>query len=333
MVVKLASAVAITAAVVASASAEPIKLRFGHPASAKAHVVANFVVPWAAQVTKDSDGALQIDVFAGGQLGGNEVLLDSVTSGVADIGWVNVAYYSGKFDRMNVGTLPYEVDKSAPASAAMWKLYENGLFGSELADVKPLALFALPEAGIHSTFPVRRLEDLKGKRIASAGATAITVIEALGGIPAVVEFTDIYDAFNRRSVEGAVLQYTAMQPLRLWEVAKFHTDASLNGAVYIIAMNPASYAKLTPKAKEMLDRHAGSKWSREWGQFWDSVETSGKKLVEAAGPSQQFITLEPAEQRRWQDAAGRATEAWVTKTPNGADILTRFRSERDAATQ
>ncbi len=330
MFARLAGAVALAGAIAIPASANPVKLRFGHPASPNSHVVANFVVPWAAKVTRESEGTLQIDVFAGGQLGGNETLLDAVRSGVADIGWVGTAYYVGKFNRMNVGLLPFEVDRSVSASAAMWKIHEKGLLAEELADIKPLALFALPGSGIHSSFAVRRLEDLKGKRIASPGDASVAVIRRLGGIPTLVEFTDIYGSFTRGAIEGAVLPYTAMQPLRLWEVAKFHTDSSLNGAVYVIAMNPASYAKLPSKAKQVLDRHSGLAWSREWGEFWDLVEVSGRKQVEGA-PGNQIIVLDSAEKKRWQDAVAPVTDDWARATPNGAQILSVYRTERDTA--
>jgi TRAP-type C4-dicarboxylate transport system substrate-binding protein len=327
---KLLSVLIFSVAVAAPALAEPIKLRFGHPAPPNSHVVANFAVPWAAKVTKESEGTLELSVFAGGQLGGNETLLDAVKSGVADIAWVNTAYYAGKFNRTNVGTLPFEVASSIPASAAMWELYQKGIIAQEVDDVRPLALFALPQSGIHSSIPIRRLEDLRGKRIASAGGAAINVIQRLGGIPVPVEFTEIYEAFNRGTIQGAVLQYTAMEPLRLWEVAKFHTETRLNGAVYVIAMNKAKYASLPQKAKDAIDRNSGLQWSREWGTFWDLVEISGKKRVEAA-PGNQVITLEPAEQQRWKDAIASVTDAWANSTPDGAKILAIYRAERDSA--
>jgi TRAP-type transport system periplasmic protein len=330
MFFRLASAALLATTFTLPASAEPVKLRFGHPASPNSHVV-RYISSWAQQVSKESEGEFEIGIFAGGQLGGNETLLDSVKSGVADLGWVNAAYYAGKFSKINVGTLPFEVESCAPGSTALWRLHERGLLADELNDIRPAALFVLPQSGVHSNFPVRKLEDLKGKKMGSAGSGGIASVERLGGIPVTIEFTEIYEAFNRGTIQATILQYTAMQPLRLWEVAKYHTDTSLTGAVYVIAMNQKSYEKLSPKGRQIFDRVTGAKWSREWGTFWDEVEITGRKQVEAAAGN-QIIKLDAAEQKRWKDAVLPITEAWVKATPNGAAILAAYREERDKAT-
>jgi TRAP-type transport system periplasmic protein len=328
MITRAAVAIGLSVALAAPAmAADPVKLRLGHPAAPQSHVVANFLVPWAARVSKESEGNFEITVFAGGQLGGNETLLDSAKSGVADIAWVNTAYYSGKFDRLNVATLPFEVTDSVHASAALWKLYERGMLKDEVGDFKPTAFFALPQSGIAGKEPVRKLEDIKAKKIGTAGGGGVAAVEKLGGVPITIEFTEIYEAFNRGTIQYSLLQYTAFQPLRLWEVAKQHTEVGITGATYTMAMNPGSYAKLSPKGKEIFDRVTGIGWSREWGKFWNEVEVSGKQLYLQGGGT--VHTLDAAEKKRWQDAIAPITGEWVAKTPNGAAILAAFREERD----
>jgi TRAP-type transport system periplasmic protein len=329
MITRAALAIGLGLALAAPAmAADPIKFRLGHPAAPQSHVVANFLVPWAAKVTKEAEGIFEISVFAGGQLGGNETLLDSAKTGVADIAWVNTAYYSGKFNRLNVGTLPFEVTDSIAASAALWKVYERGLFGDDVTDFKPIAFFALPQSGVAGKEPVRKLEDIRAKKVGTAGGGGVAATEKLGAVPVTIEFTEIYEAFNRGTIQYSLLQYTAFQPLRLWEVAKHHTEVGITGATYTMAMNPASYAKLPPKGKEIFDRATGLTWSREWGKFWNEVEVSGKQLY-LKGAGTTVHTLDAAEKKRWQDAIAPITGEWTQKTPNGAAILAAFREERD----
>jgi TRAP-type C4-dicarboxylate transport system substrate-binding protein len=313
----------------AEAAAEPVKLRFGHPASPRSHVVAQMVIPWSDRVTKASEGTMEVAVFPGGQLGGNEVALDAVKSAVMDFGWINTAYYAGKFNRTEVGLLPFEVDRSAHASLAMWRLYEKGAFDGEYGDFKPLAIWAYPPQQIHSTFPVRKLEDLKGKKIGLGNDLAARLATRLGTTPVTVEFTEFYAALQRGTVNGIILQWTGVQPIRLWEVAKFHTEVKLLGAVTMIAMNKESYAKLPQKAKAVIDANSGEKWSREWGEFWDRVDGEGRELVAKQGNT--IIQLDPAEEARWRAAIAPLTEEWIKATPKGAELLAAFRAERDRA--
>jgi TRAP-type C4-dicarboxylate transport system substrate-binding protein len=319
----------LAALVAVPAAAEPVKLRFGHPASPRSHVVSQMVVPWSERVTKASEGALEVTVFPGGQLGGNEVALDAIKSAVMDFGWINTAYYAGKFDKTEVGLLPFEVDKSAHASVAMWRLFEKGAFPGEYEDFRLLGIWAYPAQQIHSTFPVRKLEDLKGKKVGLGNDLAARLATRLGTTPVTVEFTEFYSALQRGTVNAIILQWTGVQPIRLWEVAKFHTEVRLLGAVTMIAMNKESYAKLPQKAKAVIDQNSGEKWSREWGEFWDRVDREGRELVAKQGNT--IIQLEPAEEARWRTAIAPLTEDWVKKTPKGQELLAAFRAERDKA--
>lgn len=325
-----AAIVLLATVATAAAAADPVKLRFGHPAGPKTHVVSQMVVPWSERMTKGSDGTLEITVFPGGQLGGNEVSLDAIKSGVMDIGWINTQYYPGKFNKSEVGLLPFEVNKSEHASVAMWRLFEKGVIADEYNDVKLLAIWAYPASTVHTTFPARKLEDFKGKKIATIGEFASGVAKRLGATPVAIEFTENYPAIQRGTVNGTFLQWTAVQPLRLWEVAKYHTEAGVYGAVTMIAMNKQSYAKLPPKAKEVVDRNSSEKWSREWGQFWDRVDQEGRQLAQKEKDN-TIIHLDRAELQRWRKAIEPVTEEWIRKTPKGMEILKAYRSERDRA--
>lgn len=314
----------------APAAADPVKLRFGHPAGPKSHVVSQMVIPWSERLTKASDGTMEITVFPGGQLGGNEVSLDAIKSDVQDFGWINTQYYPGKFSKSEVGLLPFEVNKSEHASIAMWHLFKNGLIADEYSDIKLLALWAYPASTVHTTFPARKLEDFKGKKIATIGQFASDVARRLGATPVAVEFTENYPAIQRGTVNGVFLQWTGVQPLRLWEVAKYHTEAGVYGAVTMIAMNRQSYDKLPPKARELIDQNSYEKWSREWGQFWDRVDQEGREMT-AKEKDNTIIKLDQAELQRWRKAMAPVTDDWIKKTPKGAQILKTFRTERDRA--
>lgn len=324
---------ALTAAVIATPAlaADPVLVRVGQPASPRAHINANLLSPWTERITADSQGTLNVKLFAGGSLGGNREAYDSVKNGVADVIYLSSAYYPGKFPKSEVVGLPGEVSNSLTSSLAVWTLYENGVISAEWSDFRILGMFVFPPAAIHATFPVRKIEDLKGRKIGAGSKTTVEVVKALGAIPVSTGFTQVYQSLSRNTIEAYPVAWTGMQPIRLWEVAKYHTEVQLGGATTVVmAMNKQSYAKLPAEGKAAFDKHTGKVFTRELGAFWDHVNETGKKLVEAQSDN-EILVLDKDEAARWRKALSGITEEWVKATEGGAAVLAAFRKARDAA--
>lgn len=312
-------------------AADPILVRVGQPASPRSHINANLLSPWTEQITKDSKGTLNVKLFAGGTLGGNREAYDSVKNGVADVIYLSSAYYPGKFPKSAVVGLPGESSNSLDSSLAVWKLYQDGVIADEWSDFRILGMFVFPPASIHATFPIKRLEDLKGRKIGAGSATSVAVIKALGAIPVRTGFTEVYQSLSRNTIEAYSTPWTGMQPIRLWEVAKFHTDVKLGGAsTVVMAMNKESYAKLPSDGRAAVDMHSGRSFTHALGAFWDHVDDTGKKLVEKHADN-QIYTLPKDEAVRWSKALSSITDEWVKTTEGGAAVLAAFREARDKA--
>ena len=69
--------------------------------------------PWAADVTKAANGAVEVKIFTGAVLANNQNIYDRTTAGVADIGFGVFGPLSSLFPQTNVATLPFESESTA----------------------------------------------------------------------------------------------------------------------------------------------------------------------------------------------------------------------------
>jgi TRAP-type C4-dicarboxylate transport system substrate-binding protein len=326
----LALLTAFAAPIAAQAADAPV-LKFAIAAPPRTHMIGQVFEPWCERVVKEAGDTVGCKIYAGGVLSPARGLYDAVKNNVAEIAFLSVSYWPNLFEKSSVVGLPFEIDKSEHTSIALWRIFEQGLISDEYKDFRTLALFAYPETLLHTNVPVRTLEDLRGKKIGTLDKVGTEVLAHLGATPFAIQFTDVYTSIQSGLIQGNMVQWTAMQPLKLWEVAKYHTQIRLGGSNAVgIILNKETYAKLGDKAKAAIDKNSGLKYSHELGVFWDKVNLEGRQMVEAQKDNTIF-DLNAAEQARWHEKLKPMEKEWVARVPNGAAVLAGYRAARDAA--
>lgn len=326
----LASACAVLSASAARA-ADPIMIRMANSVPGNSHMNVQIFDPWCKRVTAESDRTVDARLFPANAIATSRNMWDRTLAGVVDIGYVSPAYVAGKFPRSGVTEIPFLVDGAYDSSIAFWNMIEHGTLKAEFGEVKVLAAFVYPGSGLAAAGePIRRIEDMKGKKVAVGNKLTGDLVQALGAAPISIVFSETYESLNRRTVDAVAVGFTGIQPLKLYEVAKYYTTVLLGSTNVILAMNQNSYAKLPAQGKAAVDRNSGEKWTRELGKFWDEVALSGRKLVEAQKDTKIFDP-DPAEVARWEKAGEPMVEQWVSRTPDGAKVLAEFKAERAKA--
>ena len=145
-----AAALAVAGAAASAASAETMQLKYAYPGAPTALIYTHATVPWAEQVTKESEGAIEVKLFPGTTLASQQNVYDRVLNGVAEMGHMLVGFYPQQFPRSTVAMLPFESRNPHEAAVANWRLYEKGLFDAEFTKVMALALPVFTNMSIHS---------------------------------------------------------------------------------------------------------------------------------------------------------------------------------------
>lgn len=315
---------AVLAAVLigAPAAAQTVTLKLNNPGPPTAALHKKGFESWARAVEADSGGALKIELYAGGVLGGFAVTYDRVIDGVADIGFILTAMAGGKLRQQDVAALPFEANTSIEAAVALWRLYELGVTAEEFSQVKPLGFWTFPNAALHTRVPVSKLEDLRGKRLTASSAMAGKIVRTLGATPLTFRPDEVFQAISRALADGALMPFTGMGAFKINETTRHHLDAALGGDAAVLFMNGQRYASLPPRAKAAIDKHSYLPLSEKLGQVNHDYWHSAREIVK-----DRIVTLDAAEEKRWRQALAPIAEEWVRTTPGGAKVLQTFREE------
>ena len=321
----LAAAVLPLAALVSGAGADPIQLKIGNAGIPQNLSYTMAVVPFTENVTKASEGTLEVKPFPGQALAGQNNVIDRLRNGVIEMGTGLVGLYPQNFPRTTVAMLPYESTNAREAGIALMKIHEQGLLDAELGEYKVIELGLYANMSVHTKKPVMKLEDLKGQRFAVMSRTMAEVLDKLGGTPITMPPNDFHESLLRGVVDGAGIGWPGIVPFKLNEVTAYHVQTSLTGEGQFTFMMKSVYDKLPAKAKAALDRYAGMPYAIEWAKSIQAQDDAGIALTKSA--NQQIVTLAPDEEARWKARAQTIVDAWVKNTPDGAKVLAGYRAE------
>ncbi|KMW58097.1 TRAP transporter solute receptor, unknown substrate 3 [Candidatus Rhodobacter oscarellae] len=308
-----AAALALTAT---TALAQEVTLRFQHFISPKGAVPALFMTPWAEKVMADSNGRLKIELYPGMQLGGKPpALYDQIRDGVIDGGWALPAYTPGRFPETEAFELPFVSSKSAElTSKAAWEFAEKYL-GERMGDVHLLAVHVHGSGIIHTKGdPITGPADFAGKKLRGPSRAANNLLSAMGATPVGMPVPAFPEALSKGVVEGGVIPWEIVLPLKVHELADSHAEVAGPNAMYntffIWAMNKDSYNNLPDDLKAVIDANSGLETSAWAGRAMDEGDTMVKAVVE--GTDNTIITMSEEATAEIKAIADGQIAEWVT---------------------
>ncbi|HEX5690378.1 MAG TPA: TRAP transporter substrate-binding protein [Roseiflexaceae bacterium] len=316
---------AFTVAALGNANAEQVNLRMATAIPQGA--VQNTLIfdPWIEKVNNEAKGEVRItNTYA--SLVNVMTIYDAVSSGVVDIAWVLHGFTPGKFPKSSVVQLPFEATTADEASFALWRLFERGIIADEYKDVKVFGLHGFTQAAFHSKQPVLKLADIKGLKVRISSKILADVITQLGGTPVSLSSVQAYQHLSRGVVDADFVQWTIVCVARINEAAPYHLEGQLGGQGAMIIMNKAAWEKLSPAAKSVFEKNAGSEFSVANGKLQDKIHTDCREQTKKM-PNQAFKEIDDKAVEEWKAAVAPVVRAWTEGTPGGKDILQAYRDE------
>lgn len=256
--------------------------------------------------------------------------LEGIGDGLADIGWVgslwepakqplqNVAYYSpfvtGDFRALV--EVQNQLMEKVPAFAAEWTKHNTVFLGAQVADTYHLV----------TKFPVKSLEDIKGKKLLAPGAIASRV-HGTGAIPVDAGLPVFYNMLQTGVADGAVILITGVLPFKLHEVAPYITKVDL-GAVFsgALAMNKKTWDALPPHMKDLF-RALGRDYAKMCSDLVAERE-AGAWAALGKMPNVTISELPQAERAKWAKALPDVAGDWARRNGEpGRQVLKIFMDE------
>jgi len=273
---------------------------------------------WCGDLEKRSAGKIKTDFYPGGILTPAPQLFDSVTTGIADIGFGPMGVTPGRFPLTEILELPLGIQ-----NAFMMTRLSNDFFRTfrpkEFDSVKVLFFMSASPGLLHTKKPVRSLEDLNGMKIRCLGGSASRVLKALGAVPIVISTGDTYDALRKGIVDGVVAAWDSLETLKWGEVLPYTTLSyhAAVGAPGFVVMNRGAWEGLTPEQQDIIDAMS-DEYAEKLSKIWDEKDRATiKKWSEKNHLS---IYLSEEEERRWEKAVSPLYEIFVMeKSARGLD--------------
>ena len=189
------------------------------------------------RVTKATNGSLTFESFPGGTMGGAKALLGILRDGVVDTAFVNPSYTPSNLPA-GAAVVSLFAPDTLPAAGADNEtlLFECPSCTKEFQSfgVKPLVYYATAPYGLMCTKPIEKLEDLKGKRIRTAGGYNIFAAK-LGAVPVNTDAGEVYEGMQRGQLDCVLGAPGWLKSYNLADMVKGIIDLPL-GAFHGLSM-------------------------------------------------------------------------------------------------
>jgi TRAP-type C4-dicarboxylate transport system substrate-binding protein len=293
-----------------TAAAKTIKLRLAHGWSPKhhCHVILD---KWTKDVSKATDGRVEITIFPGGALSTAVQLYDSTRMGVADLAWFLQGYTPGKFPLTSVVELPFMATSGAQASQALWELYQNSPeMQAEYKGVKVLSLWTVDTGQLMTARKiVKDVNGIKGMKLRVGSDTLKPTAEALGAVPILMPIGDLFDSLQKGVVDGTLLGTSAIRTFKLAPILKGMTIGHFFVNAQAVGINAKSWTKISAADQKNIMDLAGVRMAKEMGTKYDTEGKVGYN--DAKGKGVEIYDMPAGEMAKWKQAVSGIHQGWV----------------------
>lgn len=233
-------------------------LRIGHVTSLQA-IAGQGSSKLKEVAEKLSNGELEVQIFPGGQLGGELEMVSQVRLGALDMAMAGSGIVAAIEPTFSITELPF-IWKSREHA---WKVL-NGPSGAKMfallepKGIKPLAWGVWDMRGFLTVgFDIAKPDDLKGKKIrVIENPLYVRTIRAYGGNPVPMAWPEVYSALQQKTIDGVETNYHGMADSKLYEVAKSLAVSDHIWTATVFMINKKKLETLSPKLQEVIAQAA-----------------------------------------------------------------------------
>jgi TRAP-type C4-dicarboxylate transport system substrate-binding protein len=242
-------------------------------------------IEWAETVKELSDGELQPEVFTGTVLLAPRANLQGIRDNVVQVAHHAAVYTPSELPVANaIQELGFNFDDPLVGILAVTDFStHNPVQLQEWEDVGIVYLGAYntPPYVLFCREPVRNLEELRGKRIRTAGSTVSAWVEQAGGIPVNVPSSEMYSGLDRGSLDCATNAANDLIDRSLWEVAEYTTllPTGMYWSGPQWGFNPSFWADLSDDQRDVFKEATAKAMTRMIVQYLDTADAALEEAI------------------------------------------------------
>jgi TRAP-type transport system periplasmic protein len=292
------------------AQAQPIEMKLAYFVGDQ-HAMSQWLVKWAENLEKASNGRLVVKRFPNAQMGPTPQHYDLARTGQADVSWFLHGGTPGRMPLTELISLPFMVGSAEIGTKVLNDPELRAKYlDAEHKGVKVLMLLTHQPGDVHTTKKaIRTVDDFKGLRIRFATPPVRDLINGLGATAVGVSPTEQAEQLQKGTIDGTFIDYGgAGIAFKLGGTIKYTTELYAYVTSFGIAVNEEWWAKLPDDLKKVaLDTMNGHE--KEVGEAWDGLDIPGKKALIDGGA--EAIRLNAADDAKVRKVGEQVSDAKI----------------------
>ena len=329
--IRILIAAAAAAFIIQPAMAQsPVVIKFSHvvaPDTPKGNGAEKF----KELADKYTNGKAKIEVYANSSLYKDKEEVEALQLGAVQMLAPSLAKFGPLGVReFEVFDLPYIL----PTKEALRKITDGAIGKKLFAKLEPKGITGLAywDNGfkiMSANRPLHLPADFRGLKMRIQSSKVLEAqIRALGAIPQVMAFSDVYQALQTGVVDGTENPPSNMYTQKMHEVQKHATLSNHGYLGYAVIVNKSFWDKLPSDIRQGLEKamaeataYANTISEQENEQAIVEIKKSGRTT---------FYELTPQEQAAWHTALEPVTHEMASRV--GKDLIDDFQKETKAST-
>ena len=258
---------------------------------------------WAEEISKRTNGEVEIKLFFGGALGKAQENLALLQQGAIDIAMMSPGYFPAQLPfHAAPNSIPMALSRVDQATALMERLMpEVAAFDDEAREngVKTLFFHHLNAYQLVCKDEITGVADMQGKKMRTWGKELPRAVEAVGATPVTLFLPEIYEGLSRGTVDCIPFSVDLMVNYKIYEVAKHIHDITIwQGPTNGTWISLKSWEKLTPEQQQIMQEVSLEAMRKDR----DVTIAAGEAAIEELkAKGVQFHDFPAAEEAKWRE--------------------------------
>ena len=314
------AAAAILVAQAASAQTVKWDLPAGYPPG---NFHSKNLVQFADDVKAATSGKLEITVHAGASLFKVPEIKRAVQTGQAQIGELLMVVLENEDAFFGIDNVPFLATSFAEAKK-LWAVSRAGTEKRLAAQgMRVLYAVAWPPQGFYSPKPLEKIEDLKGLKFRSYGASADRLGELSGMQVTTIQAAELGQAFATGRVNSMISSGATGYDTKLWEFVKHFYDVQAWLPKNMIIVNDKAWTSLDAATRDAVTKAAATAETRGWAE---SEKLTGFYLEEFKKNGMNVGVPSPALKDGFKKIGEELSKDWLKRAgPDGQAAIDAFR--------
>lgn len=249
------------------------------------HPVHKGMVFMAEKLAEISQGRMRVDIYPGGQLGGERELIELLQIGSLAMTKVSTAPMESFVPEMVIFGIPYVFRDDDHR----WRVLNSAvgqrlLLAGETVFLRGLCFY---DAGSRSFYvkdkPIETPADLSGLKIrVMKSITSVKMIQALGGSSTPIPWAELYTALQQGVVDGAENNPPSFHLSRHYEVCRYYSLDEHTSIPDILLISTTVWNSLTPQEQRWLQQAVDESVVHQ-RRLWTEACEEALRTVQEAG--------------------------------------------------